>query len=77
MRSENPNKFDGQKLGWLVFESVMAVLYLVFAVVFLFPSLFHLQLNRDVISEGMGIALGSILGVYGIFRIYRVIKKIC
>ena len=73
MRSENnSNKFDGQQLGWLIFECVMAVFYLVFAIVFLFPSLLHLSI---AIQDGLRIALGIILGVYGIFRIYRVINK--
>jgi ABC-type nickel/cobalt efflux system permease component RcnA len=72
MRSENSNKFEGQKLGLLIFEGIMAVLYLIFAVVFLFPSLFHLRL---AVQDGLRIALGIILSLYGIFRIYRTIKK--
>ncbi|MCL1938854.1 MAG: hypothetical protein FWF52_10720 [Candidatus Azobacteroides sp.] len=72
MRSENPNKFDGQKLGWSIFEGAMAILYLVFAFIFLFPSLLHLRL---AVQDGLRIMFGIILGVYGIFRIFRVIKK--
>jgi hypothetical protein len=75
MRSEDFEKFNGQKLGWFIFEAAMAVLYVVFSAIFLFPSLFHLQLNRDVIPEGFSTALGIILGIYGIFRVYRAIKK--
>ncbi|GHT02163.1 hypothetical protein FACS189440_09910 [Bacteroidia bacterium] len=73
MSDKDFHKFDGQKLGWFIFEAAMAVLYLVFAAVFLFPSLFYLHL---AIQGGLGTALGIILAVYGIFRIYRVIKKL-
>jgi uncharacterized membrane protein len=74
MNTENSKKFNGQKLGWFIFESVMAVLYLLFAAIFLFPSLFRVQLAEQF--EGIRIALGVVLGIYGIFRIFRVIKKI-
>jgi hypothetical protein len=74
MNTENSEKFNGQKLGWFIFESVMAVLYLVFAVIFLFPSLLRVQIAEQF--EGIRIAIGIILGIYGIFRIFRVIRKI-
>jgi hypothetical protein len=73
MRSENSNKLDGQKLGWFIFESAMAVLYLVFAVIFIFPSLFHIQFAAQF--ERIMLPLGIVLGIYGIFRVYRAIKK--
>jgi hypothetical protein len=73
MRSENNfNNLDGQRLGWLIFECVMSVLYLAFALVFLFPSLLHLSL---AIQDGLRITLGIVLGIYGIFKIFRVIEK--
>ena len=60
-----------KKIGWLIFECVMAVLYLLFGVVFLFTSVFD-----KVIQGGFGIALGIVLVLYGIFRIFRAVKKI-
>ena len=69
MRTENSNKLEGQKLGLLIFECVMAVLYLAFGAIFLFTSLFA------TIKGEMRIALGVLVGVYGIFRIFRAIKK--
>ena len=74
MDNEKSDKWSGQQLALFVFEAAMAVLYLVFAVVFLFPSLFHFQFASQF--EGIRVALGIVLGVYGIFRVYRVIKKL-
>jgi hypothetical protein len=59
------------KLALLIFECVMAVFYLIIGSVFLFTS-FYLYL----ISGMIRIALGIIFGLYGIFRIYRAIKKL-
>ena len=73
MSTEDSTRFKGQKLGWFIFEAAMAMLYLFFAVVFLFPSWFHLQIR---IQEGLGITLGVILALYGFFRVYRVISKL-
>jgi hypothetical protein len=67
--------FKGQRLALLIFEVAMSVLYLVFAVLFLFPSLFHIQFAAQL--ESIRVALGVILGIYGIFRVYRVVKKLC
>ena len=75
MNNEKSNKWGGQQLALLVFEAAMAILYLFFSVVFLFPSLFHFQFASQF--EGIRVALGIILGIYGIFRIYRVIRKLC
>jgi hypothetical protein len=43
------------------------------AILFLFPQWFHFQLNMQ---GGFQIALGVILALYGIFRLYRVVKKL-
>jgi hypothetical protein len=67
-------KLDGQTLVKLGFETLMAIFYLIFAGLFLFPGWFHIQMANQI--EGIRIALGIILAIYGIFRIYRVIKKI-
>jgi hypothetical protein len=70
-------KPDGQSLALFIFESAMAILYLVFGAIFLLTSLFDAALMKisgpDIHS--IKIVLGSILGLYGIFRIYRAIKK--
>jgi hypothetical protein len=66
--------FKGQKIALLLFEAAMSVLYLVFAVIFLFPSLLHLQFAPQL--ESIRVVLGIVLGMYGIFRIYRVLKKL-
>ncbi|MDR0798272.1 MAG: hypothetical protein LBN18_00720 [Dysgonamonadaceae bacterium] len=73
MKTENSDKLNGQKLGWFIFEAAMAALYILFAIIFLFPSWFHLHM---AVQDGIRIALGAILGVYGVFRIYRVINKL-
>ncbi len=67
------NKLEGLQLGLFMFECGMAILYLVFAVIFIDPSLFHLQLN---VQDDLRVAIGVIVGIYGIFRVYRAVKKI-
>jgi hypothetical protein len=71
-------KPNGQNIALFVFESAMAVLYLVFGVIFLFTSLFDVALMKIMGADiySIKIALGVILGLYGIFRIYRAIKKL-
>lgn len=72
MTMNGASKPDGQKLVMLVCEAVMAVFYLVFAALFLFPEWFHLQI---VIQDGIRLTMGIVLTIYGIFRVYRVIKR--
>jgi hypothetical protein len=76
--TEKSKKPDGRALALFIFESAMAILYLVFGMIFLFTSLFDVALMKisgpDIHS--IKIALGLILGLYGIFRIYRAIKKL-
>ena len=62
---------DTKKIGWLIFECVMAVLYLIFGAVFLFTPVFD-----KVIQGGFSIALGIVLVLYGIFRIFRAVRRI-
>jgi uncharacterized membrane protein HdeD (DUF308 family) len=71
--TENSKKPDGQKLSLLIFECFMAVLYLVCGVVFLFTPYFDAVFSNRI---GLKPALGIVLGLYGIFRIYRAIKKL-
>jgi hypothetical protein len=67
----NPQKLEGQRLGMFIFECVMAVLYLLLGSLFLFTSLFD-----GIIYGWVKYALGSLLGIYGVFRVIRAIKKI-
>jgi hypothetical protein len=69
MISEAPDKLKGQKLGLFIFECVMSVLYLIVGAIFLFTPLINIQ-------GEIRIGLGILLGVYGIFRVFRAIRKI-
>jgi len=70
---DSSEKHKGAALALLIFEACMAVLYIVFAVVFLFPKIFGVAFPNQF--NGISTAFGVILLIYGIFRIYRVIKK--
>ncbi|MDR2805088.1 MAG: hypothetical protein LBB85_05500 [Dysgonamonadaceae bacterium] len=74
MNNKKSRKWEGQKLALFIFEIAMSFFYLVFAVIFLFPSLLHLQFAPQL--ESIRVVLGAILGIYGIFRVYRIIKKL-
>jgi hypothetical protein len=74
MNNKKADKRETQKTILLIFEAAMSVLYLVFAVIFLFPSLLHIAFSPQL--EGIRVALGIVLGIYGIFRVYRVIRKL-
>ena len=74
MDSKKSNMWSGQQLALFVFEAAMAVLYLVFSVVCLFPSLTRIHFEPQF--EGIRMVLGIILGIYGIFRVYRAIRKL-
>lgn len=70
MINKNP-KLDGRSLFALVFESVMAVLYICIAFLLL-----KTQVLDAIIAENFRLPLGLILALYGLFRIYRAIKRI-
>jgi tryptophan-rich sensory protein len=71
MITKKSNRLDGQKIAWIIFECTMSVLYLGFGVVLLGTSIFE-----SVFYGGIRIALGIVIGLYGIFRIYRAAKKV-
>jgi hypothetical protein len=71
MNSENSDKLEGRKLVLLIFECVMAVLYPLVGILFLFTSW-----ADYMIAGTIRIVLGVLFGLYGIFRIYRAIKKL-
>ena len=54
-----------------IFESVMALLYLAISFMLLFTTLF----DNAISSGNTRLLLGILLGVYGIFRVFRAIKK--
>jgi|GEM_PF-5765418 hypothetical protein len=66
----NPN--TPQSAASLIFESVMAILYIAIAYVFAFTTIF----NRAIADENLRRMFAIILGLYGIYRIYRVIYRI-
>ena len=68
---ENNKKESGQNIGLYIFESVMALLYLVISFILLFTKLFE-----DAITDkSIRLFLGILLGFYGIFRVYRAFVK--
>lgn len=54
-----------------IFECVMSLFYVAFAVVFLFTDLFI-----DTVNGPIRLSVGILLGIYGIFRVYRALKKL-
>jgi len=54
-----------------IFESVMALLYLVISYMLLFTNLF----GNAISSGNARLFLGILLGIYGIFRVFRAIRK--
>lgn len=68
--STDSDKNQGQKLTGYIFECTMSIFYVFFAIIFLFTNLF-----TNVIYGNLRIALGVLLGVYGVFRVYRAVRK--
>ncbi len=64
-------KYEGKALAILVFESAMAVFYVVAGAGLLFWQKAEVIIQHPVAR----IAIGAILLLYGIFRVYRAIKK--
>ena len=62
--------FQGRNLAVYVFESVMAFFYLAVAYILLFTERF-----ADSIVKEIRLPLGILLGVYGLFRVYRAIRR--
>ena len=62
--------FQGRNLALYVFESVMACFYLAVAYVLLCTNRF-----ADSIMNDIRLPLGILLGVYGLFRAYRAIRR--
>jgi len=70
MNFEKMRKYSGLKLISFIFETLMAGVYLALSVILLFTSYFHNFVG------GLRISLGIILGLYGLYRVYRAYVKI-
>jgi len=65
------NNYSGTNIGLYIFECVMAVLYLVIAYTLLMTDYF----KEAALPKGIRIGLGVLFMLYGIFRIFRAIRK--
>ena len=70
MQKDN-NKETGRKTALYIFECVMAFLYLAVSFILLFTRFFE----DSIPNKNLRLLLGILLGFYGIFRVYRAIKK--
>jgi len=73
MSSENSDGQSDQRLGLFLFDCFMSVLYLILGITLLFTN--WIIPDRWQVSEGVKIGLGTLLGLYGIYRVARVTKK--
>ncbi|MCL1934554.1 MAG: hypothetical protein FWF53_12170 [Candidatus Azobacteroides sp.] len=71
MDFEKIGKYNGQKLALFIFECVMAIVYVALSIILLFTPFF----NRSV-PGGIRIGVGIVIGLYGLFRVYRAYIKI-
>ena len=71
MSSENSDGQIDQRLGLFIFDCFMSVIYLVLSITLLFTSLW----NKWQMPEGVKIGLGILFGLYGIYRVARVTKR--
>ena len=71
MDSDHSDKYRMQRFGLFIFECFMALFYVAICIVLLFTPLFVYK-----IQSGLRISLGVIMGIYGLFRIYRAYCKI-
>jgi hypothetical protein len=65
----NLNNLNKKQLSLLIFESIMALFYPTFGILLLTTDIFYFPKIITII-------LGIIFIMYGIFRIYRTIKKL-
>jgi len=71
--SENSNQNEGgQRVGLFIFDCFMSVLYLAFGIILLFTPL----MKKWLVPDGVKIGLGILFGLYGIYRVAMVTKRL-
>jgi len=68
----NIGKNNGLKLSMLAIECAIALLYVFFSIVLLFTHYF----DRSYLPKQLITGVGIVIGLYGLFRIYRAYVKI-
>ena len=86
MEYKNTEKYNGQRLASFIFECFMAVLYVALSIMMLFASFIYNSVQegsiRNIcgkllsINEVLRIIVGIVVGLYGLFRVYRAYVKI-
>jgi len=71
--TENSDQEEGQKLGLFIFDCFMSVIYLFLSIILLFTP--FVKKNWPMMPEGVITGLGVLLGLYGIYRVVRVTKR--
>jgi len=67
-------KYNSVKLMSFMWESLMAVVFIVLCIILLFfPSYFQ---NNPVIKGGLRTGLGIVFGLYGLAKVYRAYLKL-
>ncbi len=69
--TEIKQKIGTKELILVAFESAMSVFYIFFAYLLLCTAAFG-----DIIGQTARVIIGALLAIYGIFRIYRAVRKI-
>ncbi len=69
-RNNSDTRQRGQNASLYIFECIMSVIYLIIAYTLLFMDVF-----KGTMSNGVRIGLGVVFAGYGVFRVYRAIKK--
>jgi hypothetical protein len=72
MDIEETGKYKGQRLGMFIFDCFMSALYLILSYTLLFTPFLKNWQMPDSFKTGIGI----LFGIYGIFRVSRVAKRI-
>ncbi len=70
MNDKDNQKVDGRYVIICIFESLMSVLYLCMAYILIATKIF------ENIAAVFRIPFGILLAIYGVFRVYRAIRKL-
>ena len=74
MSSDIIDQNKDQRLGLFIFDCFMSVLYLALSIILLFTPYF--ERYWPMMPKGVIIGLGVIFGLYGIYRVGRVTKRL-